>query len=209
MRTGTPAAIYMKRLLLILVVTLFSVSSFADEKSGALLGALKQKIAEMGPYRVEFSVTIDGESVEGKYEVSGESYLVTTPEIVLYCDGMTKWEVHLIDREVIIDEVDPTDRTVLNNPTRLFDFLDGSYTHRYAGPALINGVNCNKIELHGVGDAYISTATGLPVRLSYRMALLGTDAVIDVAHITPHISLGAEFNYNSARYEGFEVIDFR
>ncbi len=219
----------MKKLLALLGVTLLAVSAFADERSTAVLERLEREVAGWEAYRVEFTVEIDGQAVSGSYEVDGEAYKVVTPEIVLYCDGATKWEVHLTDREIIVDAVDPTDRSVLANPTRLFDFLDGSHTHRFIGPAQVNGVNCNKIELREVGqagdpgtggwntgatedqtvDVYIAVTTGLPVRLNYKMAMLGTDAVIDVARITPHIITDASFTYRTARYAGFEVIDFR
>lgn len=182
-----------------------------------MLAALAQRVAGWGDYRVDFRVTIDGQALAGSYEVSGAAYHLTTPDIELFCDGTTKWEVNLIDREVAIDRVDPADRTVLGNPTRLFDFLDGTYTHRYLGAAMVGGVNCERIELLEVGnengqkiEAFISTATGMPVRLSYGIEFLGTNAVIDVERITPRVTLDrATFGYNQSRYAGWDVIDFR
>ena len=198
-----------------------SVGALADTKSQALLTALAQKVADWGDYRVEFSVTVDGQSLAGSYEVSGKSYRVLTPDMEIYCDGRTKWEVSTLDREVAIDRVDPSDRTVIGNPTRLFDFLDGSYTHRYVGPALIGGVNCERIELtetvaaSGDGgeaqkiDVFLSAVTGLPVRIGYTIGFMSTEATVDVVRITPGITLGADFKYNPGRWEGYEIIDFR
>ena len=199
-----------------------SINAQADEKSEALLGALAQKVAAWGDYRVEFSVTIDADTVAGSYEVSGGSYHMVTPDIVLYCNGTTKWEVNLLDREVAIDRVDPNDRTVMGNPTRLFDFMDGSYTHRYLGAALVDGVNCERIELKETAatgatggdsgqtiDVFLSTATGLPVRVGYTIGVMSTEAAVDVVRIMPRITLDAAFKYDSARYPGYEIIDFR
>ncbi len=211
----------MKRILLVIAAAVLSVGgAMADEKSNVLLSALAGKAAAWGDYRVEFMVSIDADTVNGSYEVSGDSYHVVTPDIVLYCDGTTKWEVNLLDREVAIDRVDPTDRTVMGNPTRLFDFLDGSYSHRYVGPALIGGVACERIELQETApatgtegqtiDLYLSTTTGLPVRVGYTIGFLSTEATVDVVRITPQITLDrTAFSYSPGRYSGYEIIDFR
>jgi hypothetical protein len=212
---------------------LLSAGAFADEKSQALLSALQNRVAGWGDYRVEFTVTIGDETLGGSFEVSGESYHVVTPEIELFCDGTTKWEVNIPVREVAVDRVDPLDRTVMANPTKLFDFLDGSYTHRYVGPALVDGVQCERIELTentaGGGsasasastllneaapngqkvDVFISTATGLPVRIGYTIGMMSTEAAVDIARVTPRVTLGAAFRYDEKRYPGFETIDFR
>lgn len=214
----------MKRILFIIAATVLSAASAAaDEKSDALLGALARQTASWGDYRVEFSVSIDAQAVTGSYEVSGDGYHLTTPEMEIYCDGTTKWEVNLLDREVAIDSVDPADRTVMGNPTRLFDFLDGSYSRRYVGPALIDGAACERIELIETAagtsatadagqtiDLYLSATTGLPVRVAYTIGFMSTEATIDVVSITPRITLDrAAFSYNAGRYPGYEIIDFR
>jgi outer membrane lipoprotein-sorting protein len=119
----------------------------ADGKSDAIVAALHKKVASWGDYRIEFAVTIDGESVKGSFEVSGAKYRVVTPAMDIFCDGTTRWDVNNIDSEVVIDRVYPSDRTVMGNPTQLFDFVDGAYTHCYVGPAMVNGVNCDRIEI--------------------------------------------------------------
>ncbi len=210
----------MRRTLLTIAALILGVSAFADEKSDALLGALQKKVAAWGDYRVEFTVSIDGQSLAGSYEVSGDSYRVVTPDMEIYCDGTTKHEVSMLDREVAIDRVDPSDRTVMGNPTKLFDFMNGSYTHRYIGAALVNGVDCDRISLTetvlvtGAGegqtiDVFLSTATGLPVRVGYTIGIMSSEASVDVVKITPHITLDAKFGYDPKLFPGFEIIDFR
>lgn len=216
----------MKKLLFLGVAVLMAIGALGspvpDDRSSAMLETLKGKVAGWGNYRVEFSVTVDGQKLAGNYEVSGERYRVQTPDIELFCDGKTRWEVNRTDRTVMIDPVDPNDRSVMANPTRLFDFLDGSYTHRFVGPAIAGGVSCNRIELKDTAlsttnaqnnqtiEAYLSATTGEPVRLVYTMPFLDADAVIDVVKITPRITLDSTvFDYNPARYADFEIIDFR
>jgi hypothetical protein len=210
----------MRRTILTFVALVLCLGARGDERSQALLGTLAEKVASWGDYRVEFSVSVEGESLAGSYEVSGESYHIATPDIEIFSDGRTKWEVSLLDGEVAIDRVDPTDHTVMSNPTRLFDFLDGDYTHRYIGPALVNSAKCDLIELtrsegapdDGMArqiDVFLSTETGLPVRVGYAIGFMSAEATVDVVRITPRVALGADFRYNPARWAGYEVIDFR
>ncbi len=207
----------MRKTILTLIAAIAATGVFADEKSEALLGALAKKVASWGEYRVEFTVTIDGQALAGSYEVMGEAYRVKTPDVLLFCDGVTKHEVSTADREVIIDKVDPNDRTVMGNPTRLFDFLDGSYTHRYMGVAVVGGVNCERIEISEAGvengqqiEAFIAKATGVPVRVSYKIGIMETEAAVDVVRITPNLKFDyASFGYDPGLYAGYDVIDFR
>lgn len=205
-----------KTILTIAAVMAAAVNLFADGKSDEILKTLQKKVTDFGNYRVEFSVAVDGQSLKGLYEVSGESYRIVTPDMEVYCDGRTKYEVSLLDEEVMVDSVNPNDRTIMGNPTRLFDFLDGSYTHKYVGKALANGINCDEVELRETAakegeklNAFISSSTGLPVRLVYWLDNLNTDAVVDIVKITPRITIDKAFGFDPARFEGFELIDFR
>jgi hypothetical protein len=207
----------MRKILLIITALLICFGALADTKSTELLRALQIKVEALGNYRVSFQVMIDGQSMEGVYEVSGNSYHIETEDIEVFCDGHTRWEVNQLDEEVSIDVVDPTDRTILGNPTRMFDFLNGSYTHEYVGRQTLKRGDANKIELtENVGtqqdktEVYLSVSTGLPVKIVYRLGNLNTDATIDIQNIEPLASVDtAKFDYNGARYKGFEIIDFR
>jgi outer membrane lipoprotein-sorting protein len=207
----------MKRILLIITALLTCWGALADAKSDELLRALQSKVKALGDYRAEFGVTIDGQSIAGTYEVSGNSYHIVTPDTEVFCDGQTRWEANRLDKEVLIDTVNPADRTILGNPTRMFDFLDGSYTHAYVGRATLKGGDANRIELtQNIGTeqdkltVYLDIATGLPVRVVYRLDNLNADAVVDIKTISHLASVDpSEFSYDGARYKGFEVIDFR
>lgn len=207
----------MKKIILALAAVLTASGVFADGKSDEILKALQTKAAGFGDYRVEFSVTIDGKSLGGVYEVSGERFRIVTPDVEVYSDGRTKFEVSLPDREVLVDAVDMSDRTILGNPTRLFDFLGGSYAHSYKGKSLVSGINCDEIELREPNakegeklTAFVSASTGLPVRLVYWLDNLNTDAIVDIVKITPNIKIDESvFGFDPRRFEGFEIIDFR
>lgn len=205
----------MKKIILTLTALALSLNAFADMKSEELLRVLQKKVAALGDYRVAFTVTIDGRSVKGTYEVSGNSFHIITDDTEVFSDGKTKYEVNKLDKEIQIDEVDPNDRTILGNPTRMFDFLDGSYTHRFMSKATLKDGEADKLELTGTlkGDkmsVYLNTKTGMPSRISYYMGNLNTDAVVDIENITPGAAIDhGGFVFDPARYAGFEFIDFR
>ncbi len=179
----------------------------ADEKSTDILRKLEREVASWGDYRVDFSITADGQKVEGSYWVDGDKYAVRTPLVEVYSDGTTRWEVDLGEKTVVVDAVDPTDRNPMANPTRLFDFLDDSHTHRFVGSAVIDGQRCDRLEITDgtdIVDAYIS-ASDRPVRLVYSTSYLDEAIVIDISQIAAH----AAFPVPKLDYPGFEVIDFR
>ncbi len=185
-----------------------------NTKSGELLGALSRKISSLGDYGVRFHVTIDGRSISGTYEVSGDSYHISTNEIEVFCDGKMRWEVNMPDREVILDEVDPDDHTILGNPPRMLDFPDGAYTHSWVGKVVIDGREADKIELteSATGDrmaVWLDVVTGLPVRIEYRIEYLRTDAVVEIGDVFSVKLPPSAFTFDAARYPGFETIDFR
>lgn len=203
----------MKKLILTLAAVAAAANLSADSRSDEILRALRAKVDALGNYRVEFSLEVAGQTLKGNYVVSGESYRLSTPGTEVYCDGNVRYEVNLTDREILVDRIDPADRTILGNPTGLFDFLDGSYTHRHLGKTMVNGVSADEIELISDNEklrAFVGTASGLPVRIAYRLEAIGTDAVVDILSITPNVAVDkSDFAFDRARYAGFETIDFR
>lgn len=204
-----------KKTILMLAALAVTLNAFADMKSDELLRTLQKKVEAFGDYRVAFKVTVDGQSIDGTYEVSGNSYHISTDDTEVFCDGKVRYEVNKLDEEILIDAVDPNDRTILGNPTRMFDFFDGSYTHKYLSKATLKDGEADKLELTGVLDGdkmgvYLNTATGLPSRISYYMENLNTDAIVDIESITQHVKIDrSAFDFDPARYKGFETIDFR
>ncbi|MDR0908031.1 MAG: hypothetical protein LBM63_05455 [Rikenellaceae bacterium] len=205
----------MRKTILIFSALLTCLGALADTKSDELLRSLQNKVEALGSYRAVFRVTVDGQSLEGTYEVSGNSYHIATPDVEMLCDGQTRWEVNLLDREVLIDEINPADRTILGNPTRMFDFLDGSYAHSYKGRATLKTGEADRIELiQNAGNeqdkltVYLNVSSRLPARIVYRLGSLNTDATVDIESIEP-VRLPEPYEFEPSRYEGFEVIDFR
>ena len=211
----------MKKSLLLIVLALTAWTVGADERSSALLDRLSSRIAGYGNYRVEFTVYVPGlqpQQIEGYYLVNGNKYYITVEDREIYCDGKLKYEVNPADREVTIDRVDPSDRNILSNPTRAFEFLDGAFTHVWQKEETFDGKRCDVIALHPSDPTWgltevslaIDRATGLPARLSYRLEGSSAPIVVGIDRIVPRVAGdSAAYLFDRNKYKGFEMIDFR
>lgn len=208
----------MKRLLLLLLILCNGTLLMGDERSDALLKKVADQIQSLGDYRVSFRTTVDGESIEGEYYVSGEKYCIQATGLEVICDGSAKYEISTTNREVVIDPIDPEDRTILGNPTRIFDFLDGSYTHTYVGDETVKGERMHRIELQRARPdqqtekltVFLDRTSGLPVELIYYLDNINTDATVEILSIEKmQNSDPALFSFDRKKYRDYEVIDFR
>ena len=196
----------------------------ADDRSTDILQKISATLNGYQHYEVVFSFVVRDSpsdvspSMAGSYLVSGEKYYVDLDMREVYCDGKTKYEVDKQNREVTIDRVNPADRTFLANPTRAFEFLDGSFTHQLGDPQHYGGKNCDMValtaveKLSGLSHArlYVDRATGLPAGVVYAIDESSSEIDVTVKQITPFPSINPKrFVFERSRYKGFELIDFR
>lgn len=100
--------------------------------SGALwLNRLQTTVKSLGDYEVRFELsTTDDYAAAGAYRVSGESYIISMPQVRVYGDSKARYEVNERTREVVVDAVDTESRNLLDNPVRAFDFVGEQYDVR-------------------------------------------------------------------------------
>lgn len=131
----------MKRILFILAATLAVLACGKSLAFGALpaaapapmtkeeLAGLHRQTQGWKSYRIDFRVTFEAQvggqktiqKFGGRYEVSGAGFHISTPDVELFSDGQTKWEVNRTYREISIDNLSAGDRGILANPARFFD----------------------------------------------------------------------------------------
>ena len=110
---------------------MFSVQ--ADNRPQAVLKQLTAALGALEGYSVVFEVHTDGDVVPGYYEVSGDNYYMHVNGQEVYGDAEFRYEIDPDRKEVVIDRVDLAARSLLNNPTRAFDFIDGEYAATATG----------------------------------------------------------------------------
>jgi hypothetical protein len=86
---------------------------------------LHSRTQQWKSYRIDFRVTLGKQIFDGIHEMSGPNFHISTPEVELFSDGTTKWEVNRLYREVIIDTLSEADRNILANPAQFFDQMSG------------------------------------------------------------------------------------
>lgn len=189
---------------------LLAAPAFAQNgRAAAVLGGLTEAMRAMGSYGVRFSVTAGEMRTEGRYVVAGDSYYMRLGDAEVYCDGSVRYEVDNARREVSVDGVEAASRNILDNPARAFEFLDDEYRPELLsesdGRAELRLIPRKAGAATGAVTLTVDTATKRPVTLAYDFD--GERVTVAIVGITsepeplPH--------FDSRRYEGYEVIDFR
>jgi len=214
----------MRRIIIILAFLSGTWAGRADDRSTAILQKISTTLNGYKNYEVAFSFVVRNSPsdvsspITGSYVVSGEKYYIDLDMREVYCDGKTKYEVDRENREVTIDKVNPADRSFLANPTQAFDFLDGTFTHRFEEKQSYGGKSCDMIALtavdksSGLSDArlYVDCHTGLPASVIYAVGGSSSEIEVTVKKITPLSSVAPKrFIFDRSRYGDFELIDFR
>lgn len=201
----------------LVVMPLCAQRTNADTADG-LLAALSEKIAAMGDYRVEFSVEAEGNDMNGNYIVSGSNFRIVTPEFEVVSNGKARYEINKELEEVIVDEADTTEISMLINPTKAFEFAKSGFVASYGGIVDESGKTCDLVVLVPGGvvssitevKLYLDKATGLPVRLDYKMDGFEDKISVKVLSFAQDKSLRpVDFRFDKSKYPGYEVIDFR
>lgn len=184
------------------------VAAAADDGAQTLLRRTADYISSLGRYTARFGITAGEYASQGSYTVDGDAYYIEVDGAEVYCDGKTRREVDNERREVNVDAVESSSRSILDNPTRCFDFVGTDYD------AEVTSSTASETTLHlrsrdesVEGDIYLTveTATGRPRHITYVLY----DDRIEVAVESLEPSREAVLRYDAKRYSDYETIDFR
>ena len=198
-------------LLAIFALSLSPVKAQDDSasKGFTLLNKVSQSIKELGDYRVAFSVSIGGESVDGSYVVSGDEYYMELATAEIYCDEGVRYEVNNRDLEIVVDNVDLNSHNLLNNPTRGFNFLETQFTAKILSESVSEvTVRLDPKSEDALSLGYIvvrmDIKSGLPTSIIYDMD--GDSVRIIIESFTASSS---PKKFERGEYKKYEWIDFR
>jgi len=131
----------MSSLLSVLMILVYSAVS----ASGSLLENMQKRVASMGT--VEMSVSVDG--MEVKIVSSGDSYLMESQSLRIWCDGKSQWVYSEDSGEMSVVTYDSQGNDPVENPTAA---LNSSILKSYYVVSEKNGC----IILHSRRDVRVS-----------------------------------------------------
>lgn len=209
----------MKNLFLTILILSVSFPLAADERSGEIIGQLGRKFNGYGSYKANFTVNAsdDGTS-SGEITVSGRRFAMNAHGIEVFYDGATLWTYSKEDKEVNIETLDPDDRNVMTNPSKLMAINAADFTHRMLPDARVGNVMCNVVELVPVEkttayshiEVYFDPSQGIPRKMVIKSNDSADRIELTISKITPDVAVTTDtFRFDARKHPGVDVIDFR
>lgn len=201
----------MKRLFLLLLSLCAMVPVSGKERAAQLVEALSAHFRAMNAYEVRFEVASPEGRLLGSYHVEGRGFYLTLGDAELYSDGKLRYEVNNTYREVVVDKMDASSRSVLDNPVSAFDFLDTQYAASLlqerdgVATLLMTPSAGGENSLSGVVTVQLSVSDLTPRKLVYDNE--GERVDITILEVTqPRQALK---KFNARNYPDYEIVDFK
>lgn len=210
----------MRRFLFILAVQLLMFSVGANAQSANdIIERVTTFFAERADgYRLRFVVDMEGmDPQRGELTVAGSKYHIEVMGQEQFSDGLYRYGVDGVNMEVTIDRIDTESRNLLVNPLRAFDFSDKAFditlageSDTEAGRALVVGLTPHEGVLDGVRRVvlYVLPDEGRPVELRYDFNGLEMSLKIESIEKLKVVN-DKKFQFSSANFRDYEIIDFR
>ena len=198
----------MRKILLICAMVFAAGVAVAQNGASESLMRVAKYVKSLGCYEVSFALSAGEYSAKGYFRVDGDNYYMSVGNAEVYSDGKVRYEVDNERKEINIDNVDLTNRNVLDNPTRCFDFVGSDYAVKSEVSSAGRSKVCLSAEdkdIEGVITLSSDEKTGRPVGLVYE--LYDERVTIDVVSIGSAKERVKRFNQSA--YRGYEVVDFR
>lgn len=214
----------MKKLLTLLLVALLGGTVVAQDRDAKeVLDRLSEKTRSYSTITAEFSISIDNKKDKvkdtqyGKMLLKGSMFKILMKANDIYSNGRVRWTYVKEAGEVNLQNVNPNDPSILNNPAKLFNAYVTDFKYRYKGVKKDGGVKVQEVALFpkDLRAAYsqvrlmVDMGTGMPKTVIY----IGKDGVtytVRFSRITPNSPMSnAEFVFNTKAHPGVEVIDMR
>ena len=184
-----------------------AVASASDGDATRLLKEVEQRLHLTPSYKIGFKLVGEGVSGEGTLHVEGDcSYLRFGAEEIYIANGV-RHIVGLDKREVVIDSNSAYRNDLFSNPSLGFKALATD------SDATLTTLDSRRaIRLLPKGGATLDEAIILVVRDDAsieRVVVGGEEAHLNITPTKVEHDAGAVPRYDSSRYAGFEVMDFR
>lgn len=202
-----------KILLTLTAFLLTCIPAFADTTAAQLLERIAAKIDSAPSVSVKFTISGSDGPVSGSMTIAKERFVMTTPDMSVWFNGLTQWTFLQSTSEVSITE--PTSGELLeSNPFVIINHYKDGYTCRKLTPS----GGHQRVELtprKGVQSAIksaivtIDSKTDTPTAISVTFSG-GTALSVSITSMTVGKGLPlTTFDYDKKKYPAKEIIDLR
>lgn len=201
----------MRRLLLLITISAFSLSLFSqnDRQAKQILDKTFSAISSSNGIRLTFKGTQSGELLMKK-----NKFYLNSNEIDTWFDGKTQWSYVAGNEEVNVSA--PTSEDLQSvNPYYLLSSYKKGFNYKYVGQKTINGKKVNEVVLTPQRRDNISSITILITTNSQPLMIKVKDRnnrenTFQVTSYNNRLNLNdSQFRFNKNKYPNAEVIDLR
>jgi outer membrane lipoprotein-sorting protein len=112
-----------------------------QNKSSEILSGFISRIESLRAAEIQFTMTVNGDTIEGMVESQKESFRLINGQMEIYCNGMTKWIYNIDNKEITIVDNDPSTTDLTENPMAFFNSLEKSYSYDQKAKSHITKAN--------------------------------------------------------------------
>ncbi len=209
--------------LLILLLAIFPQTSHSSDKDPSaeqIIKNVQKKLGDVQVIEADFSQTFYWSLAEEEEQNSGKIYIgkkdafrIETPHQLIVSDGKSVWTLSTLEKQVIIDYLDPTEGNYL--PHHLFVNYHKDYDVELIGLEVIENKQCYHITLKSQTqdvfiqklDVWVDKKEWLTRKLTYLDANENS-----TTYIINKITLLTKSNNDLFRFtpdDSFEVVDLR
>lgn len=207
--------------LLVLLAAAVTVNAQYDKKAKEKLEAMSAKYKNTPAYRSQFiySLINDVENIEEDFEgtitVKGDKFKLILDEQEIFNNGVTVWTYLPEMKEVNIDNYHPEENEI--TPSQIYTAYEKGYKYIYLEDSKVNGIPVSVIDL--IPDDKNSQFFKIKLLISNKDNSLVGWTIFDksgnkykytITKFTPDVKVTEDdFEFDSKKYPGVEVIDLR
>lgn len=199
----------MKRIVVIILTSLLTMSAFADNAGDArkLLDKTASMITKSGGAKASFSISGSKINQSGSIAIKGNKFCAVTPAATMWYDGKTQWTYVKANNEVNVATPDAAKQQQMN-PYSFLTLYKKGYNLSVNTQGKQKVVHMKAQGKANIQEAYVTLDTnGYPTQV--RLNQGGKWMTIVIKDFKPTKLLDSYFVFNSKDYPKAEVVDLR
>ena len=192
-----------------------------DKKAKDLLDKASTAFTNAGGIKASFSFTLENtkaktnEAFIGTISMSGNKFLIETPDYTAWYNGVNQWVYMKATEEVNLTNPSP-DETQMMNPAGILTGYQKGFNYKYTGAKTLDGKKVDEVELipQKKGELkkiviQLDRTNRLPVSI-YLQNTNGMNNRVKIAKYQTNLQFPDNlFSFNKSKYPNAELIDLR